>query len=590
MRLGEAFGEQSTQTLRRAAVTFRPAVAGQGRRLAGCAALALVTVALELLRPWPIKVLFDRILITDGPAQGIWGFSPETSLLVLAASVLAISLLIGAVSLRMTVLAAEVGRKATTRVRRQVFAHLHRLDLPFHQSSRTGDLLVRLMGDVNMVRDMLFASWLTLLERGTLLVGTAVVMLVLDPLLALVALIPLPVLWWALGRSSRKLKDITRKQRRREGAAAAFASETLQQIRLVKAYAAEERTTDSFARQAGAGERASLKSARITAKMSWITEALTGAGLALVLLVGSRKVLRAEISVGELLVFISYARSVYKPLRKLSSEGGRLSKATACAGRLLEVLDIRPEEASSGRSAMAFDGDVELRDVRYRYPENGVEALRGLSFRLPAGTLAVLSGPNGSGKSTTVSMLLRLVSPDSGQVLIDGHDAAEFRLDEYRNRFAYVPQDVLLFGVSIRDNILYGRPDADDTAVHRAAELALVDDVIERVGGYDAMLGENGATLSGGEARRLMLARAAVRDARIVLLDEPLAGVDPHARTLVAQAIRRIAAGRTTIVVNHGPAEEIAPDAMINLADGRLLPPVRRRTATGATLSRRPST
>ena len=194
MKLGEAFGEQSTLTLRRAAVTFRPALAGQGRRLVGCAALALVTVALELLRPWPIKVLFDRILITGGPAQGIWEFSPETSLFVLAASVLAISLLIGAVSLRMTVLAAEVGRKATTRVRRQVFAHLHRLDLPFHQSSRTGDLLGRLMGDVNMVRDMLFASWLTLLERGTLLIGTAVVMLVLDPQLALVALIPLPVL------------------------------------------------------------------------------------------------------------------------------------------------------------------------------------------------------------------------------------------------------------------------------------------------------------------------------------------------------------------------------------------------------------
>lgn len=576
MKLGEAFGEQSPETLRRAAVVFRPALAGQGRRLGACVALALLGTALELLRPWPIKVVFDRILITDGPAQGIWGLPPEASLVALAVSVLVISLLIGAVSLRTTVLAAEVGRKATTRVRRQVFEHLHRLDLPFHQSSRTGDLLVRLMGDVNMVRDMLFASWLTLLERGTLLVGTAAVMLVLDPLLAAVALLPLPVLWWTLARSSRKLKEVTRKQRRREGAAAAFASETLQQIRLVKAYAAEERTTASFARHAGAGERAGLKSARITAKMSWITEALTGAGLALVLLVGSRKVLRDQLSVGELLVFTTYARSVYKPLRKLSSEGGRLSKATACAGRLLEVLDRPPEDASTGRPAFAFAGEIELRDVRYRYPDNGVEALRGLSFRLEPGTLAILSGSNGSGKSTTVSMLLRLVTPDEGQVLVDGVDVNDFRLDEYRNRFAYVPQDVLLFGVSIRDNILYGRPDADEADVQRAAELALVDDVIERVGGYDVLLGENGASLSGGEARRLMLARAAVRDARIVLLDEPLAGVDPEARAIVARAIRRIAAGRTTIVVNHGPAREISPDVVINLVDGCASQPVRR--------------
>ncbi len=576
MKLDEAFGEQSPETLRRAAVVFRPALAGQGRRLGACVALALLGTALELLRPWPIKVVFDRILITDGPAKGIWGLPPEASLVALAVSVLVISLLIGAVSLRTTVLAAEVGRKATTRVRRQVFEHLHRLDLPFHQSSRTGDLLVRLMGDVNMVRDMLFASWLTLLERGTLLVGTAAVMMVLDPLLAAVALLPLPVLWWTLARSSRRLKEVTRKQRRREGAAAAFASETLQQIRLVKAYAAEERTTASFARQAGAGERAGLKSARITAKMSWITEALTGAGLALVLFVGSRKVLRDQLSVGELLVFTTYARSVYKPLRKLSSEGGRLSKATACAGRLLEVLDRPPEDASTGQPAPAFAGEIELREVRYRYPENGVEALRGLSLRLAPGTLAVLSGPNGSGKSTTVSMLLRLVTPDSGQVLVDGADVTDFRLDEYRNRFAYVPQDVLLFGVSIRDNILYGRPDADEADVRRAAELALVDDVIERVGGYDVLLGENGASLSGGEARRLMLARAAVRDARIVVLDEPLAGVDPEARAIVAQAIRRIAAGRTTIVVNHGPAREISPDVVINLVDGCASQPVRR--------------
>ncbi|CAN5241489.1 ABC transporter ATP-binding protein [soil metagenome] len=575
MKLEAALGgKQSPDTLRRAAATFRPALAGQGRRLVACAALALVGVALELLRPWPIKVVFDRILITEGPAQGIWGLSAEGSLFALAGSVLVISLLIGAVSLRTTILAAEVGRKATTRVRRQVFDHIHRLDLPFHQSSRTGDLLARLMGDVNMVRDLLFASWLTLLERGTMLVGTAAVMLVLDPMLAFVALVPLPVLWWALGRSSRQLKDVTRKQRRREGAAAAFASESLQQIRLVKAYAAEERATDNFARQAGAGERASLKSTRITAKMSWFTEALTGAGLALVLLVGTRKVLRDQISVGELIVFISYARSVYKPLRKLSNEGGRLSKATACAGRLLEVLDIAPEDASSGRPAFEFAGDLEFRDVRYRYPDD-VEALRGLSFRLAPGTLAVVSGPNGSGKSTTVSMLLRLVSPDSGQVLVDGHDISGFRLDEYRSRFAYVPQEVLLFGASIRDNILYGRPDADEAGVQKAAELALVDDVIERVGGYDALLGEGGATLSGGEARRLMLARAAVRDARIVLLDEPLDGGDPEARDLVARAIRRIAAWRTTIVVNHGPADEISPDALIHLADGRVESSVR---------------
>jgi ATP-binding cassette, subfamily B, bacterial len=575
-----SFRGVSLRTLRDTFSTFRPALRGQGSGLAATLGLTVLVTLFELLKPWPIKIVLDRVLIPRSGSGGFIGLTPQMTLLAAAVATLAISLLLGTLSVRSTVTAAQVGRKVTVRIRRQVFAHLHRLALPFHHSSFSGDLLVRLMGDVNMIRDALFASWINILGRALLFVGTTAVMLMLEPWLALLALYPLPLLGLELRRSSRRLKDVTRKQRRHEGDAASFAAETLRQIRVVKAYAGEERATDAFARDSRSGERAGVTAARIAAHMERMTEILTGAGLAMVLFVGANWVLAGRLTAGELIVFMSYARSLYKPLRKVSNEGARLSKASACAERVLEVLRQEPEDFGRGRPAPSFRGDIEFRNLRYRY-RRGAEALRGVSFSVPAGSLGLISGPNGSGKSTLLSVLLRLYTPDGGEILVDGAPVGSYRLDSYRNRFAYVPQDAQLFGATIRENILYGRPDASDAEVVEAAREALFHEVVLRLpGGYDAVLGENGATLSGGEARRLMLARAAVRDARILLLDEPLAGLDPEARSLVARAIRRIAAGRTALAVSHGTDEELDPDLIVRLADGRLHSLENRREAT----------
>ena len=562
--------EVPASTLRESWRTFRPALAGQGHDLRRAILLSVLATGLELARPWPLKVVFDRVLVPSGGPGETWGVGPTTVLALAAAATFMVPLLIGTLNVRATVAVAQVGRKATTRIRRQVFEHLHRLHFPFHQSSRTGDLLVRLMGDVNMVRDLLFASWINLLARGALVVATASIMFLLDPVLALVALAPMPLLAVGVGRSSRKLKEVTRKQRRSEGDAAGRAAESLRQIRVVKAYAAEGQATELFARDARSGERAGVKAARLSAQMSRLTETLTGAGLALVLLVGSRRVLAGSLTPGELLVVMAYARSLYKPVNKIAGEGGRLSKAGACAERLLEVLREPPEDTAVGRPAPYFHGELIVRDLHYTY-SNGVKALSGLSFELPAGTLAVLAGPNGSGKSTLLSVLLRLLKPERGLVLVDGQPIDAFRLDSYRERISYVPQDALLFGATIRENVLYGRPGATDAEVEQAAREAMIHDVVVGLpDGYDSELGENGASLSGGQARRLMLARAAVRPAPILLLDEPLAGLDPDARPLVAQAIRRMSAGRTTIVVSHGSDPELEADVVLRMAGGRL--------------------
>ncbi|MGA1439253.1 MAG: ABC transporter ATP-binding protein [Ilumatobacteraceae bacterium] len=551
--------------------TFRSAFVGQRGPLIGALLLALAATAAELLKPWPIKILFDEVLVVDDARPARWNLEPEQLAVIVAAVVLLIAVLHGVLTARAAVLTAEVGRKVTTRVRRQVFEHLHRLEMPYHVSARSGDLLIRLMGDVNLLRDGLVTSWLALAERGALFIGMAVVLLVIDPWLALAALAPMPLLAVRLRRSSRDLRKVTRRQRRKEGDAAAYAAETLRQVRVVKAYAREAETAQQFAQQTGSGEKAAVKAARIAARMSTLTEAMSGLGLALVLYVGAMRVRSGDMTAGDLVVATTYARMLFKPLRRVSREGGRLAKAGSGAERLLEVMREEPEVSGSGSEVTELAGTISFEDVTCRY-DDSVDALRGLSFDLAAGTFAVVNGPSGSGKSTTLAVLLRLVSPTSGVVLLDGVPHDEYELRTYRRCFAYVPQEIELFSGTIRENILYGNPAATAAEVEEAAARALLRDLIESLpDGYDTLLGENGARLSGGQARRLMIARAAVSRASVLVLDEPLTGLDPDSRALVAAAVRHSAAGRTTLVVHHGDSDEFDPDVVLHIDQGRLL-------------------
>ncbi|HEX2069538.1 MAG TPA: ABC transporter ATP-binding protein [Actinomycetota bacterium] len=555
--------------LRKVWAAFRPALAGQGFAIARAAGLALIVVGLELLQPWPIKFVVDRVL-KPGSASGIGGFDLSASIVFAAAATLVISVLLGVLSVRSVVAAARVGRKVTVRIRRQVFEHLHRLALPFHETNRTGDLLGRLMDDVNNLRDVLFNTWINLVGRALLFLGTAIALLIIEPWLAFVALLPLPLLTVEMMGLTSRLQHVIGHQFRREGSAASIAGESLTNIGVVKAFAAEDRSTEQFTTQSRFGERAGLRAAGVSARMDLVSEVLTGAGLAAVLFFGALRVLSGDLSAGMLVVLVAYTRSMYKPLRKAPKEGKRLSKAMASAGRLMEVLRVPPETFGVGRTAPEFLGHISLRGLRFGY-RDGVEALQGISLEIPAGAIALIQGPNGSGKSTLLSLILRLFKPDQGEVLIDGESIDSFELESYRSRFAYVPQRVQLFAGTLRENIAYGRPDATDEQIEAAASAALLDDVALRLpDGYDSVLGENGATLSGGEARRLMLARAALRDARVVLLDEPLAGLDPEAREVVAEAIQRLSSDRTVLVVSHGLVSELNPDVVVGLRDGEI--------------------
>lgn len=571
--------------VRRAVARFRPALAGQRLRIAGALLLALAGTALELLRPWPVAWVVDHLVTAQTTAAGTTPSgvtSPEAGapgtaaaealapialgpIILFAGAALAIPVLLGFARERLQLLIAVISRKATVRIRGDVFSHIHRLDYAEHQRHFSGDLMMRLMGDVNMVRDLLFPSWVNLLTHGTVLVGGGIVFALIDWRLFLVALIPLPLLWVTLERTSSAVKTAAGKQRRKEGAIASQAAESLRQVGLIKAFAAEDRTTERFTRDARSSERATMAAARHAARMTRMTEILTGVGVALVLVFGAVRVRAGLLSTGELVLVVSYARMLYKPVRKLTAEGARIAKAVACANRVIDLLDQPAEDAEAGTPVGRLAGRIDICRVGHVYPD-GRRSLAGLDASVPAGSLVAITGENGTGKSTLLSLLLRLHRPSEGAVLIDDTDISSLQLASYREQIAYVPQELALFGGTIRENVLFAGPDATDAEILAAADAALFTPVLERLpDGLDTDLDEAGASLSGGQARRLMLTRAALRDASILLLDEPLAGLDPDARELVARAITNIAAGRTTLVVHHGELDELGPDMELRL-------------------------
>ncbi len=529
--------------------------------------LSLGATALELVKPWPITWVIDHL--TSGRDPGEASLGPILWFAALAAAVPA---LLGLTNERLQLVVAMVSRKATVRIRSDVYEHIHRLDMSHHQRQYGGDLLMRLMGDVNMVRDLLFPTWLNLLSKGSILIGGATVFALVDWKLFLVALIPLPLLWVGLERTSRAVKSASGRQRRKEGAIAAQAAESIRQVGLIKAFTAEDRSTARFRSDARGAEKATMAATRHSARMARTTDILTGAGVALVLVLGASRVRAGLLTTGQFIVAVSYTRMLYKPIRKLTTEGARVGKATACALRVMDLLDQPVEDPLRGLAVPDLDADIVFENVSHVYPD-GRRSLVSFDAMVPRGSLVAVTGENGTGKSTMLSLLLRLAHPSEGRITVGGTDIADFRLAEYRDHIAFVPQELALFGGTIRENILFGRPEATAPEIERAVDLALLRPVVDRLPeGLDTVLDENGSSLSGGQARRLMLARAALRNASLLLLDEPLTGLDPDARTLVARAIRNIAAGRTTLVVHHGELSEIAPDIHLELLHNEIAP------------------
>jgi ABC-type multidrug transport system fused ATPase/permease subunit len=555
------------------------------RRKLALGFLAMIGVALaEIMRPWPIKVVFDAILIPQGNPDAVTGWllsvfgNGDALLGAMAVAILGIAVLGGALGFVQAYMIAAVGQKVVAAIRLDLYRHIHRLSHSFHDAASSGDIIARLTGDVRMMRDLLIDAVVFFAARILVIALTIAVMLWMDWRLTLVALTVLPALWLITRHFGKRIKGAARKQRRKEGQIAVVMTEGISAINVVKGFARESYEEARFAKQNNSSAEAGVVTTRLAANMDRVTQVLLALGTAVVVWFGVTQVRAGAISPGDLLVFTAYLSSLYKPIRKMASMTARVAKATASGERLLEIFDLQPDiDERPGAVALTHPiyGWVLFDEVSFAYggagERPGQPVLDRVELELYPGEVTALVGPSGAGKSTLARLLMRFYDPTEGAVRIDGQDVRDLTLDSLRGNIAVVLQDSLLFGTSVRDNIAYGRLDATEAEIVAAAQAAEADGFIRALpDGYDTVLGERGETLSGGQRQRIAIARAILRDAPILILDEPLTGLDPATAKGLLAGLRRAAMGRTTLLVAHDALTLSLADRVYRVERGTL--------------------
>jgi ABC-type multidrug transport system fused ATPase/permease subunit len=470
---------------------------------------------MRLAEPWPLKFIFDNVLpnkplVTRFPwVNEHLGTDRTTMLYVAVAGILLCAMLRGAFYYGESVLTSTVGQTVVIGIRRQLFAHMQRLSLSFHNRSSTGDLLTRLTGDINNLRELLTASLLSLFSECILIVSFLVVMFVMNWRLALLSLVTTPAIFFVVTLYSGRIRVQTRKQRRREGELASRMHETLSGIHIVQLFAREKDEDERLGELNRRSLKAGMKTSRLEGRMNQSIELAVAAGLALTLWFGTSEVIAGRLSAGGLLVFVSYMQSFFRPIRRLSKVAERASKASSCVERITDVLDQEAEIKDGHIVASRFAGNIAFRHVSFAY-DGGDTILRDISVEVAPGETIALVGSSGAGKSTLVSLVSRLYDPTAGSVAIDGRDVRDYTLASLRDNVSVVPQDGMLFRGTVRENIAYGDPRATDRQIEQAAIAANAHEFISALpDGYDTVISERGVSLSGGQRQRIAIARTA---------------------------------------------------------------------------------
>ena len=549
------------QTVRR----LRPYASPYRRALAVGGVLTLAEVGLSLAQPWPLRWVVDKVLQPAQPAT-----HPQLILAASAVTLVALVLLAGFADYWATRLLSAAGLHVANDLRLSVLARLQRQSLRFHGKHRVGDLTTRVTSDVAYTQDMLVQVLATLLPATALVIGMFVVMVTLDPVFTLLALLSTPPLIWATRRARKELRSAARRVRKADGALASAATEDLSAIHLVQVFGLEHERLRHFAGLSETSLTAGVESVRVQSQFGPLVEVASVFSTAAVLWFGAERVLSGHLSLGVLLVFITYLGSLYKPVKQLTKLSQVVSKGAAALERIGEVMDAPVDIVDvPGAVAMPIRGQVEFRNVSFSYGREPV--LRDLSLTIEAGQNVALVGPTGAGKSTIAALIPRLADVNAGQVLVDGIDVRRHQLASLRGQIATVLQDTVLLDGTLRENIICGYPGARDRDVRRAARLALVDEFAARLpDGLDTHIGERGANLSGGQRQRVAIARAILRDASIVILDEPTSALDAGSEELLVAALANLPQGRTRIVIAHRLSTVRDADRIFVLEHGRI--------------------
>jgi ATP-binding cassette subfamily B protein len=524
--------------------------------LAGSAALALLRAGVTLADPWPLALAVDHA-VNRAPMTGAlaWlnGAPPQLLLVAAGVGLVLLNATIGLLDVAGTLCGERAAERIGATLRQDIFDRSMSLSLRWHDRMRSGELVSRLTTDVGRLLDGIVAVTTSLLPDTVMVVTVLAVLTAFDPELALVGLAVVPVLAVLAVRQRRRVRTVQQDARSESGRLSATTNDLLRNVRAVQAFGRIGRARSIFGARNRDLLRADLEAVDVEARWSPMANLVLAGGAGLVLVVGGGHVLSGTLTTGDLLVVLAYLGDLYAPVRGLAKLSGSLAKAGASASRVHEVFQSTEAvtDLPNARPAPPILRDVRFEQVWFSY-EEGIPVLRDFNLDIHAGETVCLFGPSGVGKSTVLQLLLRLYDVNDGRILVDGVDIRACDRHSLRRKMAFVPQDPWLLDATIAENIAFGSRSATRADVLAAGRAALVDEFVHSLPqGYDTPVGEAGVRLSGGQRRRVALARAAVSQAPVVLLDEPTASLDSESAEILVRAIRGATAARTVLLITH---------------------------------------
>ena len=523
----------------------------------------IMAAAGNLYIPWIIKDMIDEVLADKNGTMLNW----------IAASIIAIFVVRGLFWYGQNYLMSYVGQSVIIDIRAAVFKKLQRLSVSFYDKNKTGTIMSYVTNDVNALQSAMVENTIEMITEGFILIGSVVAMIYLDWRLTLFTVCTFPVVLWFMEFFGKKIRKTGGRIQECTADITSVLQESVASARVIKSFVREDYEVDRFDVENRANFRANMKNAQLMATLTPVVELVAAIGVTMIIWYGGNNVINGTITAGSLVAFLTYAVNISNPIKRLTRVIGNIQKALAAAQRVFMIIDM-PEEIAESRDAKQLpevSGKVEFQNVSFAYNDKG-NVITDLSFSVKPGEVIAIVGPSGAGKSTIANLLPRFYDVNKGDIKIDGHSVREVTLDSLREQVGIVPQETMLFNGSVYNNILYGRLDATKEEIEAAAKAANAHDfIMQLTDGYETKLGDRGVNLSGGQRQRIAIARAILKNPRILILDEATSALDTESERVVQEALDRLMVGRTSFVIAHRLSTVKNADKILVLEKGNLV-------------------
>lgn len=523
----------------------------------------IMAAAGNLYIPWIIKDMIDEVLADKNGTMLNW----------IAASIIAIFIVRGLFWYGQNYLMSYVGQSVIVDIRAAVLKKLQRLSVSFYDKNKTGTIMSYVTNDVNALQSAMVENTIEMITEGFILIGSVVAMIYLDWRLTLFTVCTFPVVLWFMEFFGKKIRKTGGRIQECTADITSVLQESVASARVIKSFVREDYEVDRFDVENKANFRANMKNAQLMATLTPVVELVAAIGVTMIIWYGGNNVINGTITAGSLVAFLTYAVNISNPIKRLTRVIGNIQKALAAAQRVFMIIDM-PEEIAESRDAKQLpevSGKVEFQNVSFAYNDKG-NVITDLSFSVKPGEVIAIVGPSGAGKSTIANLLPRFYDVNKGDIKIDGHSVREVTLDSLREQVGIVPQETMLFNGSVYNNILYGRLDATKEEIEAAAKAANAHDfIMQLTDGYETKLGDRGVNLSGGQRQRIAIARAILKNPRILILDEATSALDTESERVVQEALDRLMVGRTSFVIAHRLSTVKNADKILVLEKGNLV-------------------